>query len=189
MIKGNHDDLLMELLIRKYPDRTDDRNGTTDTVYQLGYDKGINSFYNFCDNAFMRYKPLYDQMVNCFETESYIFVHSWIPLIRLDDMPRYYVRDRKWAFNDDWRNATEDCWDDARWGTPYELATSGFKPDKTIVFGHWHTSWPRAYLEGKDKFGADADFSIYYGDGYIGLDAMTAHTSKVNVLIVDDNII
>ena len=43
--------------------------------------------------------------------------------------------------------------------------------------------------EGKDEFGREADFSTYYGNGYIGLDAMTAHTGKVNVLVVEDNMI
>ena len=55
--------------------------------------------------------------------------------------------------------------------------------------GHWHTSWARAYFEGKDEFGSNADFSTYYGNGYIGLDAMTAHTGKINVLVVEDNMI
>lgn len=189
LIKGNHDDMLMELLERKVPSLVDDKNGTLGTVYQLGFEEGVTAFADFCDNAYKLFKPLYDQMVNYFETENYIFVHSWIPLIRQDNLPKYYVRNRKWAFNEDWRNATEDYWDDARWGNPYELAASGLKPDKTIVFGHWHTSWPRAYFEDKDEFGADADFTIYYGDGYIGIDAMTAHSGKVNVLVVEDNLI
>lgn len=188
LIKGNHDDMLLELLKRKVPSLIDDRNGTLSTVYQLGYDTDIKTFEKFCDKAYERFKPFYDSMVDYFETENYIFVHSWIPLIRQDTLPKHYTRKRKWAFNEDWRNAFEDSWDDARWGNPYELASQGFKPDKTVVFGHWHTSWPRAHYEGKDEFGENADFSIYYGDGYIGIDACTAHSGKVNVLVIEDNL-
>lgn len=186
LVKGNHDDMLVELLERKIPNIVDDRNGTLGTVYQLGFESSLTVFSDFCDIAYKKYKPFYDSMVNYFETKNYIFVHSWIPLIRMDNLPKYYVHDRKWAFNDDWRNATEDMWDDARWGNPYELAAMGLKPDKTVVFGHWHTSWPRARYEGKEEFGSDADFSIYYGDGYIGIDACTAASGKVNVLVIED---
>ena len=188
LIKGNHDDMLLELLVRKVPSLVDDRNGTLGTVYQLGRDKGVKTFEKFCDKAYERFKPFYDSMVDYFETENYIFVHSWIPLIRQDNLPKHYARNRKWAFNEDWRNASKESWEEARWGNPYELASRGFKPDKTIVFGHWHTSWPRAHFEGEDEFSANADFSIYYGDGYIGIDACTAHTGKVNVLVIEDNL-
>ena len=187
LIKGNHDDMLLELLNRKVPSIVDDRNGTLNTVYQLGCDKGVKTFEKFCDKAYERFKPFYDSMVDYFETENYIFVHSWIPLIRQDNFPKHYTRNRKWAFNEDWRNASKERWEDARWGNPYELASRGFKPDKTIVFGHWHTSWPRAHYEGKDEFGENSDFSIYYGDGYIGIDACTAHSGKVNVLVIEDD--
>ena len=189
LVRGNHDDLLIELLERKIPSNIDDHNGTLDTVYQLGFESGLTAFADFCDIAYKKYKPLYDQMVNYFETKNYIFVHSWIPLIRMDNLPKYYVRNRSWAFNDDWRNATEDMWDDARWGNPYELATKGLKPDKTIVFGHWHTSWARARYEGKEEFGPQADFSPYFGDGYIGIDACTATSKKVNVLVLEDELL
>ena len=181
LVKGNHDDILMELLERRFPYSSDDHNGTTGTVYQLGYEKGTVKFADFCDKAYKQFKPLYDKMVDYYETGNYIFVHSWIPCFSTG----YGYA----SFIDDWRNASEDLWMNARWGNPYELAEKGLKPDKTIVFGHWHTSWARAYFEGKDEFGSEADFSTYYGNGYIGLDAMTAHTGKVNVLVVEDNMI
>ena len=110
--------------------------------------------------------------------EKYIFVHSWIPISE----EKFGIK----SFIEDWRNATEEQWKDVRWGNPFELAEGVLKPDKTVVFGHWHTTWPRACWEGKAEFGAGADFSTYYGKGYIGLDAMTAHSGKVNVLVVDD---
>ena len=178
LIKGNHDDMLMELLERKYPYNTDEHNGTLGTVYQFGYNDEITKFSDFCDKAYRCFKPLYDSMVNYFETQKYIFVHSWIPIFSTG----YGYK----SFIDDWRHASENLWLDARWSNPYELAKIGLKPDKTIVFGHWHTSWARAYFDGKDEFGVNADFSIYYDDGIIGLDSMTAYSGKVNVLVIED---
>ena len=37
-----------------------------------------------------------------------------------------------------------------------------------------------------EKNTGKADFSIFYGDGYIGIDAMTSYSGKVNVLVVED---
>ena len=178
LIKGNHDDMLIELLERKFPYGFDKHNGTESTVYQLGFDPSAFSFAEHCDVAYSRFKPLYDSMLDYYETENYIFVHSWIPLIS----ERYGFK----SYIEDWRNASEELWMDARWGNPYELADMGLKPDKTVVFGHWHTSWPRARYEGKEEFGSNADFSIYHGDGYIGVDACTAASGKVNVLVIED---
>ena len=179
LVKGNHDDMLIELLESKVPNAVDEHNGTLGTVYQLGFEKGITAFSDFCDIAYEKYKPLYDSMLDYFETKNYIFVHSWIPMIS----ERYGFK----SYIEDWRNASEELWMDARWDNPYKLAEHGLKPEKTVVFGHWHTSWARARYEGKEEFGNNADFSIYYGDGYIGLDACTAVSGKVNVLVIEDD--
>jgi hypothetical protein len=55
-----------------------------------------------------------------------------------------------------------------------------------VVFGHWHcsTGWARA--EGFSEFGPDAKFEPYYGDGFIIIDACTAHSGKCNVVVLED---
>ena len=55
-----------------------------------------------------------------------------------------------------------------------------------LVFGHFHTSWARKTFDGQPEFGEGADFSPYYGDGFIGLDGCTAYTGKVNVVVLED---
>lgn len=182
LVKGNHDDLLIDLIDRQFPYRHDYHNGTTDTIYQLGDDGKAKNFADFCKNTDKVYRPLYNQMVDYFETKNHIFVHSWIPVISTNGS---FL-----SFMEDWRSANSKMWQDARWGNPFELAELEIlKPDKTVVFGHWHTSWARAHLENKPEFEADADFSIYYGDGYIGIDACTAHSGKANVLVIDDELL
>ena len=61
------------------------------------------------------------------------------------------------------------------------------EPNKKIVCGHWHASFGHCAYEKKgSEFGKTADFTPYYGNGVIAIDGCTAHTGKVNVLIVED---
>ena len=59
--------------------------------------------------------------------------------------------------------------------------------EKTVVCGHWHTSYGHSKLEKKgSEFGFDADFSPYYGTRIIALDGCTAFSEIVNVLVLED---
>ena len=58
---------------------------------------------------------------------------------------------------------------------------------KTIVCGHWHASYGHSVMEGKgSEFGPDADFSPFYGQGVIALDACTAVSGFVNCIVIED---
>ena len=185
LVKGNHEQLLMECIDRGYWYSHDRSNGTYQTICDLAPSAEV--FDLACSTAYWRVKDFIDGMVDYFETKNYIFVHSWIPLIIEDDYPKYYTRDREYHFNPDWRNATEKEWDEARWGNPFEIAAQGLnQTGKTIVFGHWHTSTGWAKTENRSEFGEDAKFEPYYGDGFIAIDACTAHTGKVNVIVIED---
>lgn len=190
LVRGNHDLLLEDCCIREFPGSHDFSNGTVRTINDIG---GAGEGYVFekcCRNTLNRTAAYRNLLVNYFETEKYIFVHSFIPLKCSDSMPKHYTRNRKFEYNPDWRNATESEWEQAMWGNPFDLAKQGLnKTGKTVVFGHWHASWPRAYYDGQSEFDETADFSPYFGEGYIGLDACTAYTKKVNVLVLDDNFI
>lgn len=174
LIKGNHTDLLLDCVQRGYPYNYDWSNGTAQTIIDLVPE--VQSFDEACSMIYPKVKYFMYSMVDYFETENYIFTHSFIPL-NLDDA----------SFDPNWRNASYEAWDSAKWGNPYLLADQGLLPDKTLCFGHWHTSWARHHFDGKPEWGDQADFSIYYGDGYIGLDACTAYSGKVNVLVLEDN--
>lgn len=188
LVRGNHEQLLEELCERGFSHSYDYSNGTVATVNALGWSVG-DDFYEQCVYVQKRVKSFFDEMVDYFETENYIFVHSWIPLINKDGLPAHHTRGRKFKFNPDWRNASKQEWEDARWGNPYALAAEGLKPDKTIVFGHWHCSTGWVQKEGCSEFGDDAKFDIFYGDGFISIDACTAHTHKVNVLVLEDDLL
>lgn len=189
LVKGNHESLLRELCDRGYPGMHDYSNGTYDTVCEFGNAGLGNSFDECCLVAYNRTNDFVDSMVNYFETKNYIFVHSFIALKCNDGLPVHYTKNRKFEFDPDWRYAHNSAWETARWGNPYELAEKGFLPDKTLVFGHFHTSWPRHKYEGKPEFGDGADFSIYYGDGYIAIDGCCAYSGNINCLVIEDDFI
>lgn len=183
LVKGNHEQLLIDCCERGYPEAHDIHNGTARTIRDMGY--GCE-FEDWCSYTLKKVRPFIDGMVNYFETKNHIFVHSWIPVINKDGLPAYYTRNRRFEFNPDWRNASQDEWDAAMWGNPFDMIERGLMTDKTVVFGHWHcsTGWARA--EGRSEFGDDAKFEPYYGDGFISIDACTAHSGKCNVIVIED---
>ena len=186
LVKGNHEQLLLDCIDRGYWLSHDYSNGTFNTILDLA--PNAETFDVACAVAYDKVKDFINSMVDYFETKNYIFVHSWVPLIIEDDYPKYYTRDREYHFNPNWRSSTEKEWDEARWGNPFEIAEQGLnQTDKTIVFGHWHSSTGWAKAEGRSEFGEDAKFEPYYGDGFISIDACTAHSGKVNVLVLEDD--
>lgn len=184
LVRGNHELLLVDCCERGWPGSHDMHNGTYRTILNLGYGY---EFEDMCIDTLNKVKPFLNSMVNYFETEKYIFVHSWIPLTRKDKLPSYYTRNRKFEFNTNWRKAGQKQWDDAMWGNPFDMAERGLnQTGKTIVFGHWHCSTGWAKAESRSEFGEDAKFDPYYGDGFISVDACTAHSGKCNVIVLED---
>lgn len=184
LVKGNHDILLEELCMRGFPYSHDKSNGTIRTVQDISGKYSVYDFADACDitwNKLARYREL---LVNYFETQNYIFVHSWISSHTEGKSNPIH------SYREDWREATDKEWADAMWENPFKLAQQDLnKTGKTIVFGHFHTSyqWSR---DGKcSEFGEDAMFDPYYGEKYIGIDACVAYTKKVNVIVIEDEFI
>lgn len=188
IVKGNHDILLEECCMREFHYAYDTSNGTRRTIQDLGgagYGRPFDECCRITWNKLARYREL---LVNYFETQNYIFVHSWIPLTIENDYPKYYTRDREYHFNPNWRNATEKEWEDAMWGNPFDMHMLGLnQTDKTIVFGHWHCSTGHRMLgHCNSEFDGDVIWEPCFADGIIGIDRCTAHTGEVNVLVLED---
>lgn len=188
LIKGNHEQLFTDCCNRGYWKSHDAHNGTFDTICKLGGAGKGRSFDECCIIAEQRAKKFLDSMVNYFETENYVFVHGFIPVTGYDS---YYNRNRKFSKKDDWRFAHQREWDNAMWLNGMKMAMDGLGIEKTIVVGHYHTSWGHAIQDKTfNEFGEDANFSpFYYEDELIAIDGCTAHTRKVNVLVLEDNFI
>jgi len=214
-IRGNHEDLMCDMLdnFSKYRMEIYSgfchhvSNGTLDTALQLtGFSKydalifGTDFVRKMRETPFI--KTLIHTTVDYFETEEYVFVHGWIPLF--PESKKHLIRrslsvrkaDNGESVDEsplpDWRNADIDEWNAARWLNGMETAVKCRLTEpsgKTVVCGHWHTSYGHAVLEGKgSEFEEDADFSPFYGEGVIGLDACTSYSGKMNCLVIDDSI-
>lgn len=193
LIRGNHEDLAVELLhdwpqggyLRSYHHS----NGTVGTVCQLTGLSVAELLSNpeaagreFLHTPYMQ--TLIPAMQDYYETPHYIFVHGWIPCA-LTRLGRHEVQ---YASFDNWRAATPEAWEAARWLNGMEAAHGGVtEPGKTIVCGHWHCSFGHAHYEGRGgEFDNDPDFTPYYGDGIIALDACTPISGRVNCIVVRD---
>ena len=193
LVKGNHEDLALELLhnwnIGSYREYHHYSNGTIDTVCQLtgfniedldyGFEKVGRAFF---ENPYIQ--KIIPCMVDYFETEHYIFVHGWIPCIKMNlgnGVTDYVVIEN-------WRNACKKNWDDARWINGMEAAYCGvIEKEKMIVCGHWHCSFGHSHYENDGgEFDNNPNFTPYYGEGIIALDACTPVSKKVNCIIIED---
>lgn len=182
-VMGNHELLMREMLDRGFPLWHDRHNGTMKTYYQL-----LDAYADKMDgekgpNEIVRelLQPLYDKMVNYFETKHYVFCHGFLPVVEQPD--------GSYKINQHWRRAAQKNWEKATWPNGMEMVHNGlYLKDKIIVVGHWHTSWARAQFGDKPEFGEGADFSpYYYEDKLIALDSCVAHTGMVNILVIEDD--
>lgn len=192
LIRGNHEDLTLDM-IKDYFDSKDlelyfshhSSNGTIDTAIQLtGTDPDELMLTSFFLIKKLKSTPFIQKiipaMLNYYETEHYVFVHGWVPC-GIDPQKGYYVKNLK--------EATDEEWAEARWGNGMSLAVEcgATIPNKTIVCGHWNTSFGHKLVgKIKSEYGDDANFSPFYADGIIALDACTAYSKQINCIVIDD---
>ena len=187
LVRGNHEDLYEELVTYDHGLTYDHhlRNGTYDTALQLTGMTMRQAMLN--PLAFARaaretpyYTTIIPAMVDYYETKEYIFTHGWTPCVAEENGTLSYI--------EDWREASRHSWRKARWFNGMDAVRTATEDGKTIVCGHWHTSYGHSKYEGKgSEFGEDADFSPYMAQGIIALDACTAHSGIVNCIIVEDD--
>ena len=227
LIKGNHEQLLIDMVKRGYAESYDYHNCTLNTLYQLNkWDdkKETHDYYKQLyllreedrkwarleSNLSAKRKACFsssitrevvswlksDEWINYWETDNYIFAHGFIPLrqpINWEESERlgYVVKIGLPEYREDWRNATQTEWDDStwfNWRANYMAIKKGCnKTGKYIVVGHWHTSDLYKYLNNTQKYVYDCP--IYKSKRYklIGLDACTAGSGKINILVLNEN--
>lgn len=184
LIRGNHEDSFCDLVTaaQGLPSEYQLKKGVHDTTLQLtgfGEDEALSRNRDFA--AAGRETPFFTKiipaMIDYMETEHYVFLHGWIPCRKTEE-----------GFESigDWRNALESQWQLARKTNGIDAAQS-LIIEKTIVCGHWHTSYGHWKYEKKGpEYGPGEDFSPYYARGIIALDARTVYTGKVNVIVLED---
>lgn len=189
LVRGNHEDLMEEMLGRGYALSHDIHNGTYQSFLQLfpyvenkvtqkRFSKQMSPEMKAVHELIL--KPFYSKMVNYFETENYVFCHGYIPS------------------GSSWRHGS---WYDARWKNGIELhhflsKQNRIQTEKTIVCGHWHCSYGWSHIAQKYKEfpqrtheDFEKSFQPYKEPGLIAIDACTAYSGKVNVVVLEDNLL
>ena len=178
LIRGNHEDLMQDMIDRNSSDFGDLSNGTAQTIVDL-YPEWLISEFDLSKIAKQsKLQDILDMCIDYFETKHYIFVHGWIPII-----------EECYLYDSDWRNARNERWKKARWTNPVEMYRYEiYEPNKTIVCGHWHCSalWHEQNPNEYDEFGLKANFEPFITNNMIALDACTAYSHRVNVVVLDD---
>lgn len=194
MIRGNHEDLMYDMIYRGYPQQHDISNGTYNTAQQLAWDDIIQEV------DYVKLLAIFDSitkdMIDYYETKNYIFVHGWIPVKHTYfEGESGYTYENKHQYDPNWREANTVEWEESRWFNGINEAYNGIiVPGKTVVCGHWHCSygWARkVYEETKDyaKYKQLIDFprwDPFQMDGVIAIDRCTALTNEMNVLVLED---
>ena len=188
-IRGNHEDLLEKAIEHHHISITDVYNKTADTICQLGgTDRTESSKALDACKRKRKLKAYFNECRNFYETKDYIFCHGFIPL-------NYEGTPESKTF---YREAPDEEWQWARWDNGFDCWWNNkdfdnYLPDKTIVIGHWHTSYAhhgahhfkKEWPSSKDKLD-ECCFEPFIDNGIIGLDACTALTGKVNCVVLDN---
>ena len=204
LIKGNHEQLLQDVIHRGYFLSHDYLNKTHETIYQL---TGIHpedntlSIYSADRTAILdmlinkHWNEYRSNLVNFYEIDKYIFVHGWIPfIIRFEDVDDKRVKSVR-CYDKNWRDDIAD-WESARWTNGMSAWLEGIVEEgKTIVCGHWHSSWGHCNIHHDGVEFSETDAGIpsihtpFYDKGIIALDACTAYSGFVNciTLEIEDN--
>lgn len=100
LIRGNHEDLMEEMIERNSTNIADISNGTVQTIKDLCSEWDISEFNLKKIAKETRLQEVLDLCIDYFETDKYIFVHGWIPII-----------ENCYEYDSDWRNARKERWE------------------------------------------------------------------------------
>ncbi len=178
LLRGNHEDMLLEIFLTGRLKEHNYRNGTVETIAELFGKYSIDSLgrVDFDGKTRMldRVTDFIEETCDYYETENYVFVHGWLPT---------GIREGGSYIRSNWRSADAEHWKKARWTKWTDMYKACDRlADKTIVCGHV----PSFYANKFDPQRASDDASPFYGDGIIALDAGTFTTGAVNVLVIEE---
>lgn len=178
LIRGNHEDLMQQMIDRNSSDYGDLCNGTAQTIVDLYPEWQISEFDLKKIAKKTRLQEVLDMCVDYYETTHYIFVRGWIPIV-----------ENCYLYDSNWRTARKERWEKARWANPVEMYRYEiYEPNKTIVCGHWHCSalWHEQNPDVYEEFGDKANFEPFITKNMIAIDACTTFSHKVNVIVLED---
>ena len=190
-VYGNHEELLFECIDEVLAGRGVSShhvsNGTFDTICQITgmgkYDLGYGLFDRemFKERIRELVDFIYENAVDYAEAGEYIFVHGWLPCDPING-----------KIDENWDN--EDAnWEGARWINGMSAWARGARLEgRTIVCGHFHSSWGHSHLHQdrkefpqKNRKDWQKSFEPFVDEGIIAIDACTPYTGFCNCLVLD----
>ena len=188
-VRGNHEDLLFdcvnELKNGYYtPSHYHFHNGTIKTICQFfGESEWAIYDHERRSEAIKTIQPVLDfineNCVNYAEIGDYILTHGWIPCF-------LYLKD--------FRDGDEIDWKSSRWANGMDMWRNPANriEGKTIICGHWHCSWGWSHIRQERKEWPptnrkdwEKSFEPFVDDGIMAIDACTAYSGKVNVVVLE----
>lgn len=170
LLRGNHEDMLLKLLKTGKLLPHHYINGTISTlknIFGKYFADPVNDTIDFSGKTRItdRICEFIEETVDYYETENYVFVHGWLP----ENADTAEARQK----------TSRAAWEKARW-VKWTEQYVGQRPlaDKTLVCGHVPTFY-------KNPTGSRRG-EIYFGNGMIAIDAGTADTKQVNVLVIEN---
>lgn len=185
-VRGNHEDLLEQCLYELKSNKVCSHhvsNGTLKTISHFmnctAYDL-LSSCYDKTElDTIMQevVKFIDTASVDYYQLGNTIFVHGWIPISCAED--NTLMIDHNWRQGD---------WKTARWECGFDNYLCDLVPPdgEAVVCGHWHTSYGRYLFLKEPEWGPKANFTTYINNKLIAIDACTAYTNFVNVVVFDD---
>lgn len=189
-VSGNHESLLFDCMKEIHrgmvPSSHHFHNGTIKTVCQ------------FCgENEWIVYDPTWrnkickvmqpvldfiaDNCVDYAEIGDYVLVHGYLPC---------------YQGLDDFRDATSEDWERARWENGMEMWKNPRcrVEGKTVICGHFHCSYGWSHIRRerkefpqKNRRGWEKSFEPFVDDGIMAIDACTAYSGLCNVIVIEED--
>ena len=176
LIRGNHEDMLLEALQRGYLIGSDIDNGAALTVSDLFGKNAIDENGRLNEKLYaekmIELSGFIQGMINYYETETHVFTHGWLPIIFEGHYPQ---------IDPNWRSACAEDWHlahDLEWQQLYEAGA--ILKDKTIVCGH-RPARMGSMFDSSREFDCSAPF---FGQGMTAIDAGTVRSGRVNVIAI-----
>ena len=173
LLRGNHEDMLLELLQTGRLQPHHYLNGTLQTLQDLFGKYVVDPASDTLDlegktGTVDRMCDFIGQTVDHFETEGYFFVHGWVPEGCQTAAQCRAATPKQWAMA---------RW--TRWSDAYDLTPP--LRDKTLVCGHMPTFFAKMIDPSRPAHCDD----IFYGNGMIAIDGATHSYGRVNVLVLE----
>lgn len=178
LMRGNHEDMLREVLELGRLTEDAKNNGTDITVIELfGVDavREDDSLSPVYKEKYAELIEFIDSMLNYYEEGKYIFTHGWLPTV--------FEGGYRPAIDPHWRDADGEIWKKSHWSQWQQFYRAGALVDgKVIVCGHRPARLGYWYDESRPN----DDDSPFFGNGVIAIDTYTVRSGRVEVLVLDD---